>query len=125
MSQVGLARAVGASPRSGQRWVGGQSRPRRAQLIALIKLVAPVDFALAQELAREAGVTLAPPTPVAPPPQRATQVDARLVSDAIVCAACDATDLTPHVVRRVLVAAVARARELSTQLDALDFVVSR
>src|SRR5260221_294242 len=107
ISQVGLARAVGASPRSGQRWVGGQSRPRRAQLIALIQLVAPVDSALAQQLAREAGVALTPPVlPPAPAleaaPSPTRHVDARVLSDAIVCAACDATELTPQIVRRVL-----------------------
>ncbi|HEX4517300.1 MAG TPA: hypothetical protein VH054_27330 [Polyangiaceae bacterium] len=126
MSQVGLARAVGASPRSGQRWVGGQSRPRKAQLVALIQLVAPVDWPLAQKLARAAGVTPTPPPAPAPEPPAAvpappTPVDARVLSDAIVCAACDATDLTPQIVRRALASAVARARELSSSLDALDF----
>jgi hypothetical protein len=125
MSQVGLARAVGASPRSGQRWVGGHSRPRKAQLVALIRLVAPVDWPLAQQLAREAGVTLSPPAPPpapmleAPPPT--PHVDARVLSDAIVCAACDATELTPQIVRRILATAVARARDLSSPLDGLDF----
>jgi hypothetical protein len=87
--------------------------------MALIKLVLPVDEALARELAQKAGVAIAPPAPPAPALPAKPSGDARLLADAIVCAACDASGLTPHVARQVLVAAVARARELSTQVDAL------
>lgn len=127
MSQVGLARAVGASPRSGQRWVAGQSRPRRAQLVALVRLLAPVDRELAELVAVQAGVTLAPPPPMPPTPaalpSQAALV-ARATADAIVCAAADAIDLAPRLVRVALAAALARARELGVDPAALEGALS-
>jgi hypothetical protein len=71
---------------------------------------------------RSSSLSRPSPTPALQPASPSiAHVDARVLADAIVCAACDASEVTPQIVRRILATAVARARELSSPLDGLDF----
>jgi len=161
MNQTELGSALGASRRSGQRWVAGQSTPVPAQVEKLATLVYPVDKILAGRLAKWAGTTIEalsvnvppvapppafpPPAPEAPPsepsapelppdepstpelqaaaPSRSPSPAAELLADSVVCAAAEATDISPRTVRPVLLAALTRARQLGMTLEMLDAVL--
>jgi len=76
----------------------------------------PVDPALAAEVAEAGETTLIalglekPPTPL--PPDR--------IVDSVVCAAADAMEALPRLVRPGLLAAVVRARELGIGLETIE-----
>jgi hypothetical protein len=118
-----LPAALHTSKRTMQRWQAAQSRPSDAQLMALIRLVHPLDTDLAAGLAQCAGGTLeglgiVPPSP--PPPPVLPPMPRHLVVDAVVCAAADATDAAPSAVRAILLAAFRRARELGLATDEVE-----
>jgi transcriptional regulator with XRE-family HTH domain len=123
-SQNGLARRMGVSRRTGQRWnaAGG---PPSYELRKMAALVFPANPSLAAELAARSGVTLeaiglVKPAPPAPPP--APRVPDRAV-DAVVCAAAEAMEAIPQAVRPALLAACTCARELGLTLDDLERVL--
>jgi len=127
LSMNGLAEALGASRRTGQRWSAGRSTPSDPQLHRLVALVHPRDPDLAASLAAASGTTLqalglvlpAPAGPPAPAP-----VPDRIV-DAVVCAAAEAMDMTPRAVRPAVAAAFAAARELGLTVEGVDQVLGR
>ncbi|HEY8079511.1 MAG TPA: helix-turn-helix transcriptional regulator [Labilithrix sp.] len=112
LTQEGLAKALGASRRTGQRWFAGDTRPKLRQLVALARLVAVRDRALGEELARRAGAVLEPPAPQGPP------IGLRM--DSIVGAAADVANVAPQTMRRALAAALVRARELDVAPTSLE-----
>jgi hypothetical protein len=133
MTQREFGTALGASHRSATRWEARQSVPGDASLRKLAGLLAPVDAALAAEAAAHLGETLvglglvappappalpAPPIPAAPPAP--TPTPAQDLVDVIVCAAADAMDATPRVVRPVLHAAFRRARQLGLTVEQVE-----
>ena len=135
LSQVELAARVGASRRTGQRWDSGQATPSTDQILQLAKLVYPVDADLAARVAAAGGATLealglaqppAPPpaalAPPAPPAQPATVAapPADRMVDAVVCVAADEMGVPPRAVRRAVLAAFTRARELGLGVEAVE-----
>lgn len=122
LTQVELARLLGASRRTGQRWDSDKSTPSPQQLQTLAKHIYPVDPQLAAEIAQATDTTLvalglAPPPPPAnapPPPPVASIVDS------VVCAAAEAIDVVPRAVRPALLAAFSRARELQLTIEVVE-----
>jgi transcriptional regulator with XRE-family HTH domain len=128
MTQNELAEKLGASRRTGQRWAAGASTPSDRQLAELAALVCPRDRPLASDLAREARTSLEelglaePQRPVQAP--RPMPSDA-LLADSVVCAAVEASMLPPAVLRTILLASLARARELGMDLARLEAALER
>ena len=124
-TQVGLARMLGISRRTAQRWVA-HGVPASG-LAKLARLVHPRDPGLAATLATRAGRTLGelgivqpqPPAPPAlsPPPRAPPPA---IVVDAVVCAAADALDTSPREVRGAVRAAFARAREIGLTVEDVE-----
>jgi hypothetical protein len=126
-SQNGLAAMLGVSRRTGQRWTAAGGVPFY-RMTDLAKVVAPVDVALAAEIAQAAGTTLEalgvaprPTAPAAPPPLPA-HLRGRVV-DAVVCSAAEAMQTTPQAVRPALLAAFACARDLGLAVDEVERVL--
>ncbi len=120
-SQRDLARALGVSIRTGERWSAGRSAPSNSVLVELARLLFPRDPDLALEIdARGRGglrkyghpeppplVRPAPPSPPpAPPP---IPLERRV--DIVVCAAAAALDASPRAVKPAVVAAFRAAVE--------------
>jgi len=127
MSHRELATLVGVSRRSVSRWTREGTLLTRAQVVAVTKAVHPLDASLAAELAAlldETLVTLgleAPPPiadTLAPKSERRAVSSARL-ADVVVCAAAEAMDVSPRLVRPALVAALRAAREVGLSIEAL------
>jgi hypothetical protein len=125
MSMNDLARELGSSRSTGQRWSAGRAHPSDDQIHTLARRVYPVDPALARKLAGSVGTTLealgipqrgAPPSPP-PIPDR--------IVDAVVYAAAEAVDLPPRAIRPGVVAAFAAARELGLSVEAVDGVLRK
>jgi hypothetical protein len=110
MTHREFGETLGASERTALRWAAGRSSVGVPSLRALARLVYPRDPALAAELAEATSATLESLGIVAPPAPPA--VDASVLADAVVCAAADALSMPPGAVRRGLLAAFGRAREL-------------
>lgn len=119
-TQKELGEKLGISRRSAQRYA--EHGIPQFYLPDLVRLVHPHDRALAAEIAQYSGETLlslgletppappAPPPPVAAPPAPSPPADG--VVDAVVCAAAEASGTKPGDVRRTLLAAFTRAREI-------------
>jgi DNA-binding transcriptional regulator YiaG len=140
LSQKELGALMGVSMRTAHRWEAGASEPDSTQLQKLALAVLPGDGDLAAELAEAGGTTLEtlrpPVAPVAPPePVGAAAAPAIaprafppviLLLDSILIAAADAADeqggapMPRPTVRRILGAAVARARALGLSLEEVD-----
>jgi hypothetical protein len=116
VTQNGLGEMLGASRRTAQRWAAGASFPSAAQLASLAALVHPREPALAAQLAEAAGSSLER-LGIVPP---VTGPSAALMVDSVVCAAAEAMDALPRVVRPALLAAVRRARQLGLTLEAVE-----
>jgi len=123
-SQGNLGVLLGSSERTGQRWERGGSRPSHDQLRQLAALVYPKDADLASEVCDAAGTTpeawgLIPPAPssLGPP---AFLIPSEHVVDLIVCAAADAMQVVPDIVRAPLRAAFSRARALGLSVQTID-----
>ena len=128
LSQEGLGAKLGSSKRTVSRWASSRSAPSMDQVQTLARLVHPVNPTLAAGLAEASGETLqslgivepAPPpapaqpsvTPVAPP--------ARVVVQAVVCAAAEALQATPSTVRPAILAAFRTARELGMSVEDVE-----
>ena len=136
-----LAKLHGVSPKTIGRWLRGETSVSSIEIGELAPLVYPYDPQLSQRMfdfAREDAVLSKlspppglpqhehePPTPVPPPlvlpvlrPLPPLSVKAR--TDAVVCAACDAIDVSPRVLRPALLAAVREARELNLSLEEIE-----
>jgi hypothetical protein len=124
MTYAELAKLLGVSKRTIIRWM--QQSGGNADWRLLAEKVFPCDSALAARLASHAGETLQSlglvPPAAPPPPASAPTLPPRFtmphIVDSIVCAAAEASDVSPRAVRATLLAAFARARELG--LTALD-----
>jgi hypothetical protein len=103
------------------------------QLQTLARAVHPEDAVLAAKVAAEGGQTLEglglvrpepPPraAPPAPPPRPFPPT--RLVAESVVCAAAEAMQAPPAVMREVLRAAFARAQALGLSLDEMNEALS-
>ncbi len=133
-SQSGLGKLLGGvTRRTVWRYQGGKTSPYPSHLHNLAKHIHPLNAALAAEIAAAGGATLeslgivAPPpppqapVPAAPPaPPPIDPLQARLLVDAIVCAAAEALDVPPKGVRGVLYAAFARAKETGLPVDVIE-----
>jgi hypothetical protein len=118
---------LGSSLRTAERWSTRRATPLPMDLERLARHVYAVDPALAAEIAAAAGATLeslglevrapepAPPTPPSPPPTPPAQL-----AELVVCAAAEALDVSPRVVRPALRTAFARARELGLDVETLE-----
>jgi hypothetical protein len=129
LSQNDLARKLGVSRRTGQRWSAG-SGPVGTDLQNMARLVYPADAALAAEIAAAGGTTLEalgvlppppPPPPALPPPVPVAPPDR--VVDAVVCAAAEAMQVMPQSVRPAVLAAFACARELGLTVEGVERVL--
>lgn len=116
VTQVGLAEALGASRRTGQRWDANKSYPAESQLVELAKRVHPVDPTLAADIAASLETTL-DALGLGPP---AASLATPVAIDSVVCAAAEAMDASPRAVRSGLLAAFSRARELQLTLEAVE-----
>jgi hypothetical protein len=133
LNQAKLGKLLGGvTRRTVWRYQGGRSVPAPMHLHALAGHVFPIDAALAEAIALASGATLEslglvlppppqnapPPAPPAPSPIDPKQ--ARLLVDAIVCAAAESLDVSPRSVRAVLYAAFARAKETGLSIDVIE-----
>jgi len=138
-TQRELAENIGGSRRTVARWVSGESHLGAIDAERLARHVYPVDRDFASELLAHGGQTLvsagleappapqpppAPPPPVAaappvvvPTPAPSPAVLWALV-EAIVCAAAEAADASPKVVRAPVLLVLRQAHELGLDLDA-------
>jgi hypothetical protein len=129
LTQAQLGEALGSSGRTGHRWSVRRARPSNSQLETLARMVYPVDATTAEGLAWAAGTTLeelglvtkpvpqaevalSPPGPPLPPPEK--------VADSVVCAAAEAMDVAPRMIRGALLAAFTRARELGLSIETVE-----
>jgi transcriptional regulator with XRE-family HTH domain len=134
-SQTDLGKLVGVSRRTVWRWQGGQSSPDGREILTIIGKVHAVNAPLAARLAQAYGETLeslgiVPPPkaierPIEKPDPLADPLQRRAFVDAVVCAAAEALDVSPRLVRRVLAIAVARARDTGVSLDVLGETLGR
>ncbi len=121
-SQGDMGTLLGASRRSGQRWERQEASPTKAQWQQLARLVYPKNGPLAAEIAVAGGTTvevlgLVPkpePSPASAMPAAVTLVDS------VVLSAAEALDASPRVVRPVLYAAFARARQLALTVEVVE-----
>jgi hypothetical protein len=132
-SQGAMGTFLGSSRRSGQRWERGEAHPTGPQVQQLARLVYPKNASLAAEIAAAAGTTVEalglvprpppppPPVPVAPVVAPApTVASASVQVDSLVLSAAEALDASPRVVRPVLYAAFARARQLALTVEVVE-----
>jgi hypothetical protein len=138
-----LAQLVGSSQRTVERWSGGGSTPYSDHITRLAVAVYPRNAEIARRLASFLGQSLeslgiekppppppAPPPPpvVAPPPPPVVQPPSPspltpLLVEAVVAAAAEALDVSPHVARPAVLAAVERAKAAGLSLDDLLLVL--
>jgi hypothetical protein len=127
MSQNDLAKALGWSRRTGQRWAkhGG---PSSMVVQDMARLVFPVDAQLAAEVALAGGSSLEalglvrPAPPALPPPR---PVLPERVVDAVVCAAAEAMQVTPQQARPAVLAAFSCAQELGLVVEDVTRVLRK
>jgi DNA-binding XRE family transcriptional regulator len=129
MTQRQFGAALGSSHRTAVRWEAGKSAITPNELVALARLLHPLDRDLAEEVAsltHETLVTLGieappppPPPPAPPPPPRPFPRDADLV-DVVVCAGIEATGHTPTAIRALVYTLFKRAREVGLTTEAVE-----
>ena len=134
ISGAELARRHGVATKTVGRWLRGQSSIGPFALGQIASLVYPHDRELAARMhaysIRECtriGVPLPPPLPIPPtPPTGEAGAPTMFVAppssrvDALVCAACEAIDVSPRVLRPALLAAFRAARELHLTVDEVE-----
>jgi hypothetical protein len=120
LSHGDLAKLIGVSRRTAERWSQGTSTPASFQVARLAVAVHHRDVGLALKLASAAGKSLEdlgvvppPASPPSPPPVTP------LLVEAVVSAAAEALDVSPRVARPALLAAVERAKAAGLGLDDL------
>ncbi len=124
MSDEEIARVMGKSRRTLTRWWRGPGVLLPDDLQALARAVFPRNRELSAQLAAAGHTTLEGLGLVAkvvpPPPEPApAKPDARLV-EVVLCAAAEALDASPAVVRPALLQAFRRARELGLDLETVE-----
>jgi hypothetical protein len=127
LTQRTLGELLGSSMRTAQRWAVGQATPEPDQLKQLAIAVHPHDADLATELGATIGETLESlglviaraPEPIAAPPPPPSPELAQLLVEAVVCAAAEALDASPRVVRAALVAGLERAQSARLTVEAM------
>ena len=120
MTQGELAKYLGVSRRTVNRWGSRGVGLAPFQAHDLARLVHPRDPALAARLAAAGGATLeslglekkVPPPPPPDPP--------RHLVDVVVCAAAETLDISPRQVRAALLAAFRRAREAGLTVEHVE-----
>ncbi|HEY8091716.1 MAG TPA: helix-turn-helix domain-containing protein [Polyangiaceae bacterium] len=131
LSQGELARELGISRRTVNRWVSRGIVLAHFQAQDLARLVHPADPGLAAEIAAAVGSSLpamgipapSPAAKVAAPPPHPGERPAHLV-DVVVCAAAEALDASPRAVRPALLAAFRRAREAGFTIEDVEKALS-
>jgi DNA-binding XRE family transcriptional regulator len=123
MSQRQFGPALGASHRTATRWASGKARPAPWELRKLAELLVPVDMALAAEAAAHIGETLenlglvaASPAPAASP----GAIPPEDLVDVVVCAAAEASDVSPRAMRSALHVAFRRARQVGLTVEQVE-----
>jgi hypothetical protein len=126
-SQEGLGNFLGMSRRTVSRWMSrGSASLSPADCDKLARAVYPHDPGLAARLVATRGATLedagiiSPSTPAAPPPPSPPPY----LVDVVVCAAAEALDASPRVVRPALLAAIKSARAVGLDMDAMEKALS-
>jgi transcriptional regulator with XRE-family HTH domain len=123
MSQREFGPALGSSHRTATRWDSGASVPFEPELRKLAELLVPIDQALATEAAAHIGETLEnlglvearpPAKPVAPTPPPEDLVDI------VVCAAAEASDVSPRAMRTLLYVAFRRAHQVGLSVEQVE-----
>jgi transcriptional regulator with XRE-family HTH domain len=123
MSQSQFGLALGSSHRTATRWDAGQSLPGDHELRRLAELLLPLDVALATEAAAHTGDTLeslglvSPQPPPRPAPPLTPSED---LVDIVVCAAAEASDVSPRSMRPLLHVAFRRAREVGLTVEQVE-----
>jgi DNA-binding XRE family transcriptional regulator len=134
LNQRTLAELLQVSSRTVQRWDAGTSTPAMVDWHAMARAAHPVDPALAERLAAAGGTSLktlglvpeSPPAATPSPPElppAATPSPAyelRHLADAVVCAAAESIDATPHAIRTALIAAFRRARQMRLTTEDME-----
>jgi DNA-binding XRE family transcriptional regulator len=123
MSQRTFGPALGASHRTATRWDAGHAYPAPWELRKLAELLVPVDTALAAEAAAHIGETLeslglvAPSPPPTAAPRSTPPED---LVDVVVCAAAEASDVSPRAMRSLLHVAFRRARQVGLTVEQVE-----
>jgi transcriptional regulator with XRE-family HTH domain len=123
MSQSQFGLALGSSHRTATRWDAGQAHPGAHEMRRLAELLLPLDVALAAEAAAHLGDTLeslglaAPQPPPRPAPSPTPPQD---LVDIVVCAAAEASDVSPRSMRPLLHVAFRRAREVGLTVQQVE-----
>jgi hypothetical protein len=132
-NQEQLARVLGSSLRTVQRWYAGRATLDVPQLTKLVFAVYPRDAEIAARLAailghslESLGVIVPPPVvpaPAPPPAPPGPSPLAPVLAESVVAAAAEALDVSPRVARPAVLAAVERAKAsgltIGELLDAL------
>jgi hypothetical protein len=123
MSQREFGPALGSSHRTATRWDAGLSHPSPPELRRLVGLLLPIDPALAAEAAAHMGDTLESlglVTPEPPAPPLAPVPSPHDLADIVVCAAAEASDVSPRSMRLLLHVAFRRAREVGLTVEQVE-----
>jgi hypothetical protein len=107
-----LGELTGASARTVRRWYAGTSSPHTSHLGRLADAVRSHDPAIAAALDVAAGRASPSSLPDEPAAALSRTTPRHILVDSIVCAAAEATALSPQAIRPALVAAFRRAEEL-------------
>jgi hypothetical protein len=129
-SQQGLGDILGLSRRTISRWAGGRASLGDARCITLARAVYPRDAHLAARIVATRGATLedvgivSPAAPAPPPPAPPPPPPPAYLVEVVVCAAAEALDASPRVVRPALLAAIRTARAVGLGLEAMEKALS-
>jgi hypothetical protein len=122
MSGNELARALGASRRTGQRWNSGQATVYPHQWKKLATLLVDKDRETAAACA-ELGRTTLEAMGLAPAPVAASAPFAPALEDivdSVVCVAAEVANVAPASMRSALLAAFTRARKIGLSVEAAE-----
>jgi len=119
-SQGNLGSMLGVSRRTINRWTRDGPSPSPRQVSILARAVHAVSPALAEKIAATSGETLVSLGLVQPAPRIESPRLPPHQVDLVVCAAAEALDASPRVVRPALLAAFQRAREAGMTVEAVE-----
>jgi transcriptional regulator with XRE-family HTH domain len=128
MTQREFGPALGVSHRTATRWDSGRATPDQPELTKLAELLVPIDMALAAEAAAHARDTLEGLGLVAPKPPPAVAVaqpgpaptPPEDLADIVVCAAAEASDVSPRSMRSLLYVAFRRAHQVGLTVEQVE-----
>jgi transcriptional regulator with XRE-family HTH domain len=127
VSQEGLGNLLGMSRRTVSRWMSrGSASLSPADCDTVARAVYPLDPGLAARLVATRGATLedagiVSPRPAAAPPPPPPQP---YLVDVVVCAAAEALDASPRLVRPALLAALKSARAVGLDMETMEKALS-